>query len=126
MKSKKMRTVTMSGQTSVTTLENGLHYVQSTPDNPVVGQVEPFVGRGRIQMLSNGQLEVTQTRRVRRKPEYKGDYLSFSRGNDGNDRVYFMTPSELRADMPRLLQKDVAKLLVYLEEMITSKKGQKA
>lgn len=122
MKSKKMKTVTMSGQTSVTTQENGLHYVQSTPDNPVVGQVEPFVGRGRIQMLSNGQLEVTQTRRVRRKPEYRGDYLSFSRGNDGNDRVYFMTPSELRADMPRLLQKDVAKLLVYLEEMITSKK----
>jgi hypothetical protein len=122
MKSKKMRTVTMSGQTSITTLENGLHYVQSTPDNPVVGQVEPFVGRGRIQMLSNGQLEVTQTRRVRRKPEYRGDYLSFSRGNDGNDRVYFMTPSELRADMPRLLQKDVAKLLVYLEEMISSEK----
>jgi hypothetical protein len=122
MKSKKMRTVTMSGQTSVTTLENGLHYVQSTPDNPVVGQVEPFVGRGRIQMLSNGQLEVTQTRRVRRKPEYKGDYLSFSRGNDGNDRVYFMTPSELRADMPRLLQKDIAKLLVYLEKMISDKK----
>lgn len=112
----------MSGQTSVTTLENGLHYVQSTPDNPVVGQVEPFVGRGRIQMLSNGQLEVTQTRRVRRKPEYRGDYLSFSRGNDGLDRVSFITPSELRADMPRLLQKDVAKLLVYLEEMISSKK----
>ena len=122
MKSKKMKTVTMSGQTSITTLENGLHYVQSTPDNPVVGQVEPFVGRGRIQMLSNGQLEVTQTRRVRRKPEYRGDYLSFSHGSDGWDRVYFMTPSELRADMPRLLQKDVAKLLVYLEEMITSKK----
>ena len=122
MKSKKMRTVTMSGQTSITTLENGLHYVQSTPDNPVVGQVEPFVGRGRIQMLSNGQLEVTQTRRVRRKPEYRGDYLSFSRGNDGYDRVSFITPSELRADMPRLLQKDVAKLLVYLEEMISSKK----
>ena len=122
MKSKKMKTVTMSGQTSVTTLENGLHYVQSTPDNPVVGQVEPFVGRGRIQMLSNGQLEVTQTRRVRRKPEYRGDYLSFSRGNDGYDRISFITPSELRADMPRLLQKDVAKLLVYLEEMMTSKK----
>ena len=122
MKSKKMKTVTMSGQTSITTLENGLHYVQSTPDNPVVGQVEPFVGRGRIQMLSNGQLEVTQTRRVRRKPEYRGDYLSFSRGNDGYDRVSFITPSELRADMPRLLQKDVAKLLVYLEEMISSKK----
>ena len=122
MKSKKMRTVTMSGQTSVTTLENGLHYVQSTPDNPVVGQVEPFVGRGKIQMLSNGQLEVTQTRHVRKKPEYRGDYLSFSRGNDGYDRVSFITPSELRADMPRLLQKDVAKLLVYLEEMISSEK----
>ena len=51
-------------------------------------------------MLSNGQLEVTQTRRVRRKPEYRGDYLSFSRGNDGYDRVSFITPSELRADMP--------------------------
>ena len=68
-----MRTVTMSGQTSVTTLENGLHYVQSTPDNLVVGQVEPFVGRGKIQMLSNGQLEVTQTRHVRKKPEYRGE-----------------------------------------------------
>ena len=116
----------MSGQTSVTTLENGLHYVQSTPDNPVVGQVEPFVGRGRIQMLSNGQLEVTQTRRVRRKPEYRGDYLSLSYGNDGLDRVSFITPSELRADMPRLLQKDVAKLLAFLSEHFTGRKGQTA
>ena len=112
----------MSGQTSVTTQENGLHYVQSTPDNPVVGQVEPFVGRGRIQMLSNGTFDFVQRQRIRRKPEYKGDYLSFSRGNDGNDRVYFMTPSELRADMPRLLQKDIAKLLVYLEKTISDKK----
>ncbi len=121
-----MKTVTMSGMTSVTTLENGLHYVQSTPDNMVAGQVEPFVGRGRIQMLSNGQLEVTQTRRVRKKPEYKGDYLSLSYGNDGNDRVIFMTPSELRADMPRLLQKDVAKLLAYLSGHFTSKKDKRA
>ena len=126
MKSKKMRTVTMSGQTSVTTLENGLHYVQSTPDNLVVGQVEPFVGRGKIQMLSNGQLEVTQTRHVRKKPEYRGDYLSFSHGSDGWDRVYFMTPSELRADLPRLLQKDVAMLLAFLSGHFTGKKGKKA
>ncbi len=125
MKSKKMKTVTMSGQTSVTTLENGLHYVQSTPDNPVVGQVEPFVGRGRIQMLSNGQLEVMQTRRVRKKPEYRGDYLSLSYGNDGMDRVIFVTPNELRADMPRLLQKDIAMLLAYLTEHF-SRKGGKA
>jgi hypothetical protein len=125
MKSKKMKTVTMSGQTSVTTLENGLHYVQSTPDNQVVGQVEPFVGRGRIQMLSNGQLEVTQTRRVRKKPEYRGDYLSLSYGNDGLDRVIFVTPNELRADMPRLLQKDIAMLLAFLTEQFTNKKLKK-
>ena len=120
--SKRHEMVTLSAEVAVSQMENGMRYVQVMPDDPRVGTVVPFVANGRAQMLSNGTFDVVQRQRIRRKPEYKGDYLSFSRGNDGNDRVYFMTPSELRADMPRLLQKDVAKLLVYLEEMITSKK----
>ena len=120
--SKRHEMVTLSAEVAVSQMENGMRYVQVMPDDPRVGTVVPFVANGRAQMLSNGQLEVTQTRHVRKKPEYRGDYLSFSRGNDGNDRVYFMTPSELRADMPRLLQKDIAKLLVYLEKMISDKK----
>ena len=93
--SKRHEMVTLSAEVAVSQMENGMRYVQVMPDDPRVGTVVPFVANGRAQMLS---------------------------GNDGNDRVYFMTPSELRADMPRLLQKDIAKLLVYLEKMISDKK----
>jgi hypothetical protein len=62
---------------------------------------------------------------VRKKPEYRGDYLSLSFGNDGYDRVTFVTPNELRADMPRLLQKDIAMLLAFLTEQFTNKKLKK-
>ena len=120
--SKRHEMVTLSAEVAVSQMENGMRYVQVMPDDPRVGTVVPFVANGRAQMLSNGTFDFVQRQRIRRKPEYKGDYLSFSRGNDGNDRVYFMTPSELRADMPRLLQKDIAKLLVYLEKMISDKK----
>ena len=120
--SKRHEMVTLSAEVAVSQMENGMRYVQVMPDDPRVGTVVPFVANGRAQMLSNGTFDFVQRQRIRRKPEYKGDYLSFSRGNDGNDRVYFMTPSELRADMPRLLQKDIAKLLVYLEKTISDKK----
>ena len=66
------KTVTVNGMMAVTKSELEMDYVQFLPDNPSVGQVEAFRGRGLGQLLNNGSFEFTRTKRLRRKPEYQG------------------------------------------------------
>ena len=109
--------VTLSAQVAVTETENGMDYVQVLPDNPRIGLVKPFCGRGRGQMLSNGSLDFLREIRKRKKPEYKEGHLSLSFGDDGLDRVVFVLPNGQRDELRSLLQKDVKKLVLYLKEM---------
>ena len=112
---KKQTLVTLSAQVAVTETESGMDYVQVLPDNPCVGMVKPFCGRGRGQMLSNGSFDFLREIRKRKKPEYKEGHLSLSFGDDGMDRVYFVLPNGQRDELRSLLQKDVKKLVVYLK-----------
>ena len=113
---KDCKTTTLSAQVAVSKTEMGLDYVQVMPDNPRVGLVEPFHGMGYGQMLSNGSFDFTKKKRVRRKPEFKDDYLSLSFCQDGFDRLVFVVPSEMRIDFARLLQKDVYKIVKFLKD----------
>lgn len=96
MKVKKHETVTLSAEMAVTRTEAGMDYVQVLPDNPSVGQVVPFSGWGRGQLMQNGTFDFIHKKRVRKKPEYKGRHISLSYGEDGNDRVSFVMPSGQR------------------------------
>ena len=115
-KMKENKTTTLSAQVAVSKSESGMDYVQVLPDNPRVGLVEPFHGMGYGQMLSNGSFDFIRKHRIRRKPEFKDDYLSLSFGADGFDRVIFVTPSEMRADLPQILRRGVKALIKYLIE----------
>ena len=116
MSSKKQKMVTLSAQVAVTKMENGLRYLQVLPENPRVGLVEPFVVNGRGQMLSNGTFDFVQNKRIRRKPEFKGEHISLSFGQDGTDRVVFTLPNGQRDELRVLLMEDVLRLTSYLEE----------
>ena len=115
------KTVTVNGMMAVTKTETEMDYVQFLPDNPSTGQVEAFRGRGLGQLLSNGSFEFVRTKRLRHKPEFKGDYASLSFGGDGFDRVTFVVPNELRAQLPSILRKDMKLIISHLEKKGWSK-----
>ena len=114
--SKKEKTVVLQAEVAVTEMENGMRYVQVLPDDPRVGMVTPFVANGRGQMLSNGTFDFVQRKRVRRKPEFKGEHITLSFGQDGTDRVNFSLPNSQREELRTLLMEDVLRLTSYLEE----------
>ena len=110
------RTTSLSAQMGVSKTESGMDYVQVLPDNPRVGLVVPFHGTGYGQMLSNGSFDFVRKKRVRRKPELKVEYGGLSFCNDGFDRVTFVVPSEMRSELPKVLNKGIKKIIKYLRE----------
>ena len=110
------KTTTLNALVAVSKTETGMDYVQVMPDDPRVGLVEPFHGLGYGQMLSNGSFDFTRKKRTRRKPELKKDYVSLSFSPDGYDRVSFVVPSEMRAELPQILRKGIKTVIKYLIE----------
>ena len=122
MSSKKRSMVTLQAEVAVSQMENGMRYVQVLPENPRVGIVVPFVANGRGQMLSNGTFDFVQTKRIKRKPEFKGPHISLSYGQDGYDRCVFVLPSEQREEFAKIFQKESAMVLAYMSEHFYHKK----
>ena len=112
---KTIKTTTLSAQVAVTKTECGMNIVQALPDNPCPGQVEPFHGRGSCQMFNNGAFEFVQEKRLRGRPELKVDYGSLSFSSDGNDRVIFTVPAEIRAILPKVLRKGINEIINHLK-----------
>ena len=115
------KTVTVNGMMAVTKSDLEMDYVQFLPDNPSIGQTDAFCGRGLGRLLSNGSFEFTRTKRLRHKPEFKGGYASLSFGADGNDRVTFVVPNELRAQLPTILRKGICPIIKHLQKKGFSK-----
>ena len=111
-----IKTTTLSAQVAVSKTECGMDYVQILPDNPSVGMIEAFHGMGYGQMLSNGSFDFVRKVRHRGKPELKVDFGSLSFSNDGNDRVVFAVPADMRADLPKILRKGIKEIINYLKE----------
>ena len=111
---KTIKTTTLNAQVAVSKTESGMDYVQVLPDNPRVGMIEAFHGFGYGQMLTNGSFDFVRKMRHRGKPELKVDYGSLSFSTDGNDRVVFTVPAEMRADLPKVLRKGIKEIINYL------------
>ena len=111
---KAIKTTTLNAQVAVSKTECGMDYVQVLPDNPRVGLVTPFHGMGYGQMLSNGSFDFIRRKRKRGKPELKVDYGSLSFCSDGNDRVIFTVPAEMRDELPKVLRKGMKEIVNYL------------
>ena len=111
-----IKTTTLSAQVAVSKTKNGMDYVQVMPDDPRVGLVGPFHGMGYGQMLNNGTFDFIRKKRNRGKPELKVDYGSLSFCTDGNDRVVFSVPAEMRDDLPKILEKGVTQIIKFLKK----------
>ena len=109
-----IKTTTLSAQVAVSKTKNGMDYVQVMPDDPRVGLVGPFHGMGYGQMLNNGTFDFIRKKRNRGKPELKVDYGSLSFCSDGNDRVVFTVPAEMRVDLPEILWEGIKQVNTYL------------
>lgn len=104
----------LSAMVAVSKTETGMDYVQVMPDDPSVGQVKPFHGRGYGQMLSNGTFDFTRIPRKRSKPELKLPHGSISYGQDGYDRYCFVFPCEQRSEFAKLLREESATAVKYM------------
>jgi hypothetical protein len=108
-------TKTLSALVAVSKTETGMDYVQVMPDNPRVGQVKPFHGRGYGQMLSNGTFDFVRIPKKHGKPVLKLQHSSVSYGADGYDRYVFTLPNEQRAEFAKLLKREVAKAIKFMD-----------
>ena len=111
-----IKTTTFSALVAVSKTECGMDYMQVLPDNPSVGMIEAFHGFGYGQMLSNGSFDFVRKVRHRGKPELKFDYGSLSFSTDGNDRVIFTVPADMRANLAKILRKGIKEIVNYLKE----------
>jgi len=108
-------TTTLSALVAVSKTETGMDYVQVMPDDPRVGLVKPFHGRGYGQMLSNGTFDFMRKQKKRGKPILKLQHSSVSYGNDGYDRYVFTLPNEQRAEFAKLLKQESLKVIKFMD-----------
>ena len=109
------RTIQINGQLIISKLESGQEYVQFLPDNPVVGQVEPFAGLAKAQLLNNGVFDsLSKKRRHRGKPVFKAGWASLSFAADGYDYIIFKVPCAMRYMLTKILKNDTSRIIAYL------------
>ena len=117
MKDRVNRTISINGMLVISKTESGQQNVQFLPNNPVVGQVEPFSGLARAQLLSNGIFDsIRKKPRHRGKPVFKAGWSSLSFAADEYDYVIFKVPSSMRYLLHKILQKDMGKIISYLKK----------
>ena len=117
MKDRVNRTISINGMLVISKTESGQEYVQFLPNNPVVGQVEPFSGLARAQLISNGIFDSMRKKpRHRGKPVFKAGWSSLSFAADEYDYVIFKVPSSMRYLLHKILQKDMGKIISYLKK----------
>ena len=111
------RTIQINGQLIISKLESGQEYVQFLPDNPVVGQVEPFAGLAKAQLLNNGVFDSLRKKRKQRgKPVFKAGWTSLSFAGDGNDYIVLKSPCTMRYMLAKNLMSDARRIAAYLKK----------
>jgi hypothetical protein len=115
MKKNINKTISINGQLIISKTETGQEYVQFLPNNPVVGQVEPFRRLAHAQLLSNGVFDSLTKRRKRRgHPIFRASWASLSFAGDGYDYIIFKVPSAMRYMLHKILRSDINKIVNYL------------
>ena len=115
MKKNINKTISINGQLIISKTETGQEYVQFLPNNPAVGQVEPFRGMAHAQLLSNGVFDsLTKQRKRRGRPVYRASWASLSFAGDGYDYIIFKVPSAMRYMLHKILRNDINKIINYL------------
>ena len=115
---KTIKTTTLSAQVAISkVVETGLNHVQVLPDNPCVGQVEPFRGLGYGQLLSTGMFEFTRHRipRSQAEQELRLPHSSISKCKDATRRFTFIVHEHELSEFARWLKSEAAQAIAYAE-----------
>ena len=124
MKRNVVKTTTLTAQMTVCKMETGMDYVQVTPDNPCVGQVEAFRGLGYGQMLSTGSFEFTRHQIVRSQAiiEKRMPHSSLSKCKDRTRRFTFIVHESDLENFSRWLMEEAPQAAEFIQEQINALK----
>ena len=122
-----VKTTTLNAQMAVSKTETGTDYVQVLPDNPCVGQVDPFRGLGYGQMLSTGSFEFTrhQIPRSQAITLLKLPHSSVSKCKDKTVRFTYIVKEKDLEKFCRWLLEEAPQAAIFVSDMLKETKKKK-
>ena len=116
------RDVTVDGLMTFGKLDNNLNQASFAPCEHV--EVEPYIGRFKVQLLNNGYLHLVQlAKRIRNSPLFRLAHSSFSYGKNAVYYYNFYIPDSEAERLPDLLEQEAHEAAERVREMLKEKGG---
>ena len=118
------RDVTVDGLMTFGKLDNNLNQASFVPCEDV--EVEPSIGRFKVQILRNGYVYLEQlAKRIRNSPLFRLAHSSFSYGRNAVYYFNFYIPDSEAERLPDLLEQEAHEAAERVRTMIREKGGEK-
>lgn len=118
------RDVTVDGLMTFGKLDNNLNQASFVPCEDV--EVEPSIGRFKVQILRNGYVYLEQlAKRIRNSPLFRLAHSSFSYGRNAVYYFNFYIPDSEAERLPDLLEQEAHEAAERVRKMIREKGGEK-
>ena len=116
------RKVTVDGLMTFGKLDNNLNQADFVPCEDV--EVEPCIGRFKVQILRNGYVYLEQlAKRIRNSPLFRLAHSSFSYGRNAIYYYNFYIPDSEAERLPDLLEQEAHEAAERVREMLKEKGG---
>jgi hypothetical protein len=116
------RDVTVDGLMTFGKLDNNLNQASFVPCEDV--EVEPSIGRFKVQILRNGYVYLVQlAKRIRNSPLFRLAHSSFSYGKNAVYYYNFYIPDSEAERLPDLLEQEAHEAAERVREMLKDKGG---
>ena len=115
------RKVTVDGLMTFGKLDNNLNQADFVPCEDV--EVEPCIGRFKVQILRNGYVYLEQlAKRIRNSPLFRLAHSSFSYGRNAIYYYNFYIPDSEAEHLPDLLEQEAHEAAERVKEMLKNTK----
>ena len=115
------RDVTVDGMMTFGKLDNDLNQASFAPCEHV--EVEPYIGRFKVQLLNNGYLHLVQlAKRIRNSPLFRLAHSSFSYGKNAVYYYNFYVPDSEADRLPDLLEQEAHEAAERVRKMLKNTK----
>ena len=114
---KDSREVTLDGMMTIGKLDNNLNQASFVPCEHV--EIDPFIGRFKVQLLRNGYLYLEQlAKRIRNHPLFKLPHSSLSFGRDANYYFVLKAPESEAERLPDIMEQEAHDAAERLRDML--------
>ena len=121
---KESRPVTVDGLMTIGKLDNNLNQASFMPCEHV--EVDPYIGRFKVQLLRNGYLYLEQlAKRIRNHPLFRLTHSSLSFGRNAKYYYVLSAPESEAEHIPDWLEQEAHEAAKRLREMMNKKGGKK-